>query len=220
MEILKKYWWLFLVFIIVTLVFVIKYEGVLEPLVWTDKPFEVLGQLAVKLIVVGALLDQLIAVFFPESEETQTVRTGAETTLRVNREKRNGIRKEILSERLRNNADHARYDTFGTLNRDLSDTDESIRSAQEVLQEINANRMGFVRVVAFAFSLVLAIAGVTVLTDFIEMHNGKGVVELNHKIMYYLDIILTAALLSGGTSGINQFFKVVRDSWKRNDVRP
>lgn len=214
MKVLKNYWWLLLVLITVTLIFIINYKGIVEPLEWTGKPVEVLGKLAVKLIVVGALLDQFIAVFFPESEDVKMQRIQADAVLSNGREKKRILRREIIQERL-NLRDDMKSEGFRALHLELDNAEQSIRNAEEILTEIYSNRIGFVRMVAFAFSLVLAVAGITVLTDFIAMP-APAEAGLNYKIVSYLDIILTAALLSGGTSGINQFFKVVKDSWKRN----
>ncbi|WP_163515039.1 hypothetical protein [Gelidibacter japonicus] len=69
--------------------------------------------------------------------------------------------------------------------------------------------------IAFGFGLILAITGITTLTDFIIMPNDSNML-LNHKILSYYDIIFTAAILSGGTSGIHQLSNVVKDSWMKS----
>jgi len=216
MKILRNHWWLFLTIIIVTLIFIISYKGNLVKLTWVKDPFETLGQLVVKLIVVGALLDQLISVFFPENSENQLKRKTLETILKTNKANKSFYENELLRERL--------------ILTEVSEVElpSKIKNAQEMVNEVeaeistlNANRTGYVRRVAFAFGLVLAITGITVLTDFItNIPSIESNLNFNHKLIYYLDIILTAALISGGTSGIEKFFRILKDAWKNNGVNP
>lgn len=216
MKILRNHWWLFLTIIIITLIFIISYKGNLEKLTWVKDPFETLGQLVVKLIVVGALLDQLISVFFPENSDNQIKRKTLETILKINKTDKSAYENELLRERL--------------ILTEASPIDlpSKIKKAQEKINEVeaeistlNVNRVGYVRRVAFAIGLVLAITGITVLTDFItNIPLDESDLNFNHKLIYYLDIVLTAALISGGTSGIEQFFRILKDAWKNNGVNP
>lgn len=198
--------------VVVTLIFIINYKGNLDKFEWVEDPFETLGQLAVKLFVVGALLDQLISVFFPESAEDQSNRRHLEHALKINRTKQRVLRDEMLRDRL-TNKENIRVNLMEQMN----ETEMSVSQAETDMADLNTKRTAYVRRVAFAIGLVLAITGITVLTDFIT-NIPEDNIEFNDSLIYYLDIILTAALLSGGTSGINQFFRVLRDSWKNNGV--
>ncbi|WP_222984207.1 hypothetical protein [Flagellimonas meishanensis] len=216
MRILRDYWWLLLTLAVITLLFIIRFEWFEVALTFVDDPYVAIGKVVLKLVIVGALLDQLIAVFFPEKKETQEERVRAESALTISREKRRILRDEILKERMANGQNYVNVDLFDDDPR-LLPYENSIVDATNAINKMNAERVGFIRVVAFTISLVLAASGITVIREFLVGANPE---DFNVKLIFYLDIILTAALISGGTSGINQFFKVIKDSWKDNGVKP
>ncbi len=208
MKILKNYWWLLLVFVAITLVFIISYEGKIPTLEsQNEKPLDILGRIFTKLIIVGALLDQFIAVFFPQDETDKEQRIQAQNALSITKEEEKLIHKEILSQRLQGSSA-----TFQNLNTRLSTFQSNKQVAENTIAEIDTRRSSYVRKIAFAFGLIIAMTGITILSDFFNMTDNN----VNHKILSYIDIIFTAAVLSGGTSGINQLIQIIKDSWKKS----
>lgn len=213
MKLFKDYWWLLLTFISITLVFIIGYKGVMPDLEWkTGNTLELLGGVFAKLFIVGALLDQLIAVFFPEDETAKDQRLQAQNALSIIKEKEKFVHKKILSQQLQSPNNANTMAAMQSLNTELSSFANTKQVAEDKIAEIDSKRSSRVRMIAFAAGLILAITGITILSDFIDMSN-KG---MNHKILSYIDVIFTAAVLSGGTSGINQLLKIVKDSWKKS----
>ncbi|MDO7171434.1 hypothetical protein [Mariniflexile sp. AS56] len=213
MKMLKKYWWLLITFLTITLVFIIGYKGDLPALDWqTGDTLELLGGVFAKLFIVGALLDQLIEVFFPQDEIDIQSRTQALNALSIVKDNEALIHKEILSQQLYGLSKATTMDSVKSLNTQLTTFSTTKQTAEDKIAEIDEKRSSHVRMIAFAAGLVLAITGITILSDFIDMTN-KGI---NHKILSYIDILFTAAVLSGGTSGINKLLKIIKDSWKKS----
>lgn len=215
MKIFKAYWWLFLIFLAITLIFILGYKGVMPELEWTDKPLDILGGLFAKLLIVGALLDQFIALFFPQKPSSVEQRQAAVIKLAYIKEKQEVINKQLFDAKLNFEKDPSPMVDLNTLNSKLSSYITSKEVAANEIERIDSGRSKRVRMIAFGVGLILAITGITTLTDFIIMPDDSNLL-LNHKILSYYDIIFTAAILSGGTSGIHQLSKVVRDSWRKS----
>lgn len=215
MNLFKKYWWLLLVFIAITLIFLIKYEQIAtETLEFTNTPYVAIGKVVLKLVVIGALLDQFISVFFPEKEENKVKRSLAQISLKHNKEQQKRRREEIFQMKLNSSGDFL-YEKEINDDSKIKQSTHLIQTAELELLKLNTERTGFIRIVAFTFSLVLAVSGITIIRDFLINPNIESI---NIKIIYFLDIILSAALISGGTSGINQFFNIVKNSLKNQGV--
>lgn len=212
MKVLKEYWWLLIIFLATTAVFILGYKGVMPELEWTDKPLDILGGLFAKLLIVGALLDQFIALFFPQEPASVQQRQAAIINLTHIKEKQEVVKKEIFDAKLNFDKENHLMDDLNKLNSRLSKYISNKEIVANEIEEIDSKRSKRVRMIAFGAGLILAITGITTLTDFIIMPNDSAML-LNHKILSYYDIIFTAAILSGGTSGIHQLFKVVKDSW-------
>ncbi|MBA6154758.1 hypothetical protein [Gelidibacter maritimus] len=213
MKVFKAYWWLLLILIVVTIVFILGYKGVMPELLWTDKPLDVLGGLFAKLLIVGALLDQFIALFFPPEPSTVELRQAAEIRMTHLKEEQEMVKKQLFYAKLNKEQDPT-IDLM-KINSNLSESIKSKEVAANEIERIDGERSKRVRMIAFGVGLILAITGITTLTDFIIMPEDSNML-LNHKILSYYDIIFTAAILSGGTSGIHQLSKVVRDSWRKS----
>ncbi|WP_299519127.1 hypothetical protein [Winogradskyella sp.] len=209
MKILKDHWWVFLTLVGITLIFFIApyYEGkipTLEPN--KEEPLDILTKVAVKLILVGALLDQFIAVFFPQDETDKEERVQALNTLSIAKDEEKLIRKEMLNVQLQGSAA-----SIQKLDSQLASFRNTKQVAKDKIATTDSDRSAYVRRVAFVIGLIIAMTGVTILRDFFDMSSDA----LNHKMLSYIDIIFTAAVLSGGTSGINQLIRVLKDSWKQ-----
>ena len=212
MKTLKNYWWLLLVFIAVTLIFIVTYNGVIPDLGWKKKSLDTLGSVFAKLFIVGALLDQFIAVFFPQDDTDKDQRDQAMNALSIVKDEEKFIQKEILSQQLYGFKNANAMASVQTLNAKLTTFSDTKQVAEDKIAEIDTKRSSFVRKIAFAAGLILAVTGVTILKDFIEPKQDT----LNVKIFYFIDIVLTAAVLSGGTSGINELLRIIKDSWKKS----
>ncbi|MBG6129519.1 hypothetical protein IWQ47_001178 [Aquimarina sp. EL_43] len=213
-SVLKKYWWVLLMLVVVILIFFLNYdENHIKDFEWKNNPEKILGELAVGLLLVGALLDQFITVFFAENNDSQEIRKETETTLSFFRERRRIIRRDILQEQLTADTG-ARAANITRLNSELANSEGSIKRAEEIMTTVNSERTTYVRMVAFSIGLILAVTGIKTLTPFISMSSIES--NISTKLLYFCDLLFTAALLSGGTTGISQFLKVIKDSWKRN----
>ena len=208
MKVLKDYWWLLIIFTAVTLVFIIN-EGNLPVLASNtdEKPLDILSKVATKLIIVGALLDQFIAVFFSQEEKDKVQRVQSQNALSIVRAEESLVHKEILGQNLQGTSANIQ-----NLTARLNNFNNTKRVAQDKITEIDARRSSYVRKIAFAAGLIIAMTGITVLRDFFEVGDSG----LNYKILAYIDVVFTAAILSGGTSGINQLIQVIKDSWNRS----
>ncbi|NMH88236.1 hypothetical protein [Flavivirga algicola] len=215
MKVFIKYWWLLLLLLIVTLIFFMKFNEITPGTEWRNEPEKILAGMAAGLIVVGTLLDQFIAVFFRENEETQIKRRIVESRLYAYQEKRRMRRKDILREEL-NNRDGNRSETINRLEIESNALEASIIKEKEQISNLNTERTTYIQMVAFGIGLVLATAGIRTLTPFIVIPDEAT--GLNFKLLFFCDILFTAALLSGGTAGIHQFLDIIRDSWKRHGV--
>lgn len=213
MKIFKEYWWLLFILLAITAVFVLGYKGVMPDIEWTDKPLDILTGLFAKLLIVGALLDQFIALFFPQESLTVDKRQEAIIKLDHIKEKQESVKKEIFDVKLNYDKGSHQMSSLNNLNSTLSTYITSKELVANEIEKIDSERSKRIRMIAFGIGLILAITGITTLTDFIIMPNDSAML-LNHKILSYYDIIFTAALLSGGTSGIHQLFKVFKDSLK------
>lgn len=215
MKVFKEYWWLFLIFLATTLVFILGYKGVMPELEWTDKPLDILGGLFAKLLIVGALLDQFIALFFPQEPSSVEQRKAAVIKLAHIKEKQEVVNKQLFDAKLNFDKEPRPLYDLNTLNSNLSSYITSKEVVANEIERIDSGQSKRVRMIAFGLGLILAITGITTLTDFIIMPNDSNML-LNHKILSYYDIVFTAAILSGGTSGIHQLSKVVKDSWMKS----
>ncbi len=213
MKTLKKYWWLFLTFIIVTLVFIVGYKGNITPIEWeTEDNLKLLGAVFAKLLIVGALLDQLIAVFFPQDESDAEQRAQAKAVLFSIREKEKFLNKEMLAIELSITHNENTINSIQSLSTQITTLANSKQTAENKIMAIDAKRSHEVRMVAFAGALIIAVSGITILSDFVDLSREV----LNVQILSYIDVIFTAAVLSGGTTGINQLLKMIKDSWNKS----
>ncbi|WP_422104463.1 hypothetical protein [Winogradskyella sp.] len=208
MKLLKNHWWVLLAFISITLIFFLAptYAGKIPALEPNEEALDILTKVTVKLILVGALLDQFIAVFFPQDETDKEERVQAQNTLSIAKDEEKLIRKEMLNLQLQGS-----LASFQKLNSQLVSFRNIKQAAKDKIVTTDSNRSSYVRRVAFVIGLIIAMTGVTILRDFFDMSNNAP----NHKILSYIDIIFTSAVLSGGTSGINQLIRVLKDSWKQ-----
>ena len=211
MRVFKEYWWLLIIFLATTLVFIIGYKGVMPEIEWTDKPIDVLSGVFAKLLIVGALLDQFIALFFPQEPSSKEERQVALTSLAQAKEKQEVLNKQLFETKLNSAKDNKPMDD---LNSKINTIITSKEVPTNVIERIDSERSKRVRMIAFGVGLILAITGITTLTDFIIMPNESNML-LNHKILSYYDIVFTAAILSGGTSGIHQLSRIFKDNWKK-----
>lgn len=213
MNILKKYWWLLLTFIIITLIFFFGYNEVFEPLKWkTEDNLAILGTVFAKLLIVGALLDQFISVFFPQDDDEAAIRAKSLEALNIAKENKKMLKNEILSQRLYGANNDDQMGIFNKIETQISTFDQTEKSARENIASIDTQRSSYVRKVAFACGLIIAVTGITIMDDFI-LWGKEG---LNRQVFSFIDVVLTAAVLSGGTSGINQLLKVIKDSLAKN----
>ena len=213
MKVFKDYWWLLLTFISITLFFIIGYKGDLPELNWkTGNTSDLLGGVFAKLLIVGALLDQVIAVFFPLDSTAKEQRMQAQNALSLVKDQEKFIQREILNRELNSLNTPSATAAIQRLNLKLSGFDNTKQIAKNKIATIDAKRSFQVRMIAFAAGLILAMTGITILSDFIDM----TIINFNHKILSYMDVIFTAAVLSGGTAGINALLKVIKDSWSNN----
>ncbi len=211
MNVLKQYWWLLITFLIVTGIFLTKFDK-LNPLIWNmEDPSSLLGNVFVKLLIVGALLDQLIAVFFPQDESNVESRAKSIDALRLAKENKKRVRRIILDQELFGTKTDDQVRALERMDNQISILEKTEKTTRQNINDIDVKRSAYVRKVAFATGLVLAITAVTILRDFIQIEES-----LNYKILSYIDVLFTAAVLSGGTSGINQLLQLIKDSWKKS----
>lgn len=201
---------------IVTLIFIVQYKGINESIAWHSDPYDVISKLIVKLVVLGALLDQFIAVFFKEKKQKRSNKDQLGLLIRLKQNQKDSIKKEIFKMRISNPEGLFKYE-FKEEKEQIKEIEQTILESKMELDNLENQRSGYIRAVAFAIGLVIAISGVTILAEFVDLPRQESKVKLNHQLMYFLDIFFTAAVLSGGTSGINQFFKIIRESWKNNE---
>ena len=83
---------------------------------------------------------------------------------------------------------------------------------------MDKERRGKIRRIAFVAGLVLALAGIRVLTPLIVLPAEVGDYTFGNWLISYSDMIFTACLLSGGTSGVNRFFSYIKTKLDGTDT--
>lgn len=224
MKSILKHWWLLVAFLASTLIFISYYalpEQHAWGIDWQEKPLEILLSLFGGLIIASALLDQFIEVFFPEPKENQDERNEAISAIQVGkavytetkRKERKWRRNLILAtdnkrEKLQNNIDDSKEEASLQYKR--------LVEQRQIVNGMDKERRGNIRRIAFVAGLVLALAGIRVLTPLIELPTiGDDEPDLSKYtfglwLISYCDMIFTACLLSGGTSGVNRFFSYIK----------
>lgn len=210
MKVLMKYWPVLIALILASIILVFVYDGVTPNLSWKEDSMGILAGLFTRLLISAALIDQFIAVFFPEETESKIRREIIQSALTEGRNKVQTCLVEIIRMETAAKRDE---DYIKKIKNDLEDYDSNNVKLKGELLSINRDRSRKVRMYAFGISLFVAVAGLKVFSELIDIpvfEPGKIGENINFYIIYYLDMIFTAALLSGGVDGINHFFRSIR----------
>ena len=218
MEKLKQNWWLMVTGAIVLVVFIIYYVSGDHNwgLAWTEKPWEILLKLVVGLTITAALIDQLISVFLPDPPELKDKISNARLEASITKENYNRLKEDVRTlerERIVNPVAAADSTTRDQKKLELQATLGTLKANQEQVKEANQQRHGRIRRIAFAISLVVALGGIQVLTPLLDLGTAP---PISKYLIWFCDLVLTAALLSGGTSGVRMFVDTLKDALDKN----
>lgn len=187
---------------------------------WIKNPGSIIVSLSFGLFLSAALLDQFIALFFKEDEHTEQIRKESQAALKEGR----SVHKQLLVQKAQANREKMAAPestqaqaTYSAANDAEVQQRKNLEAAQVQLAEIKEDRRKSIRYIAFLVGLILAISGVRVLTNFIDYSGeNSGLIEWQQWSLTICDIIFTASLLSGGTSGVNRFFDLIRSQLDKN----
>lgn len=234
-ESLFKYWWLALAFLASTVIF-IYYYAMKNPnqhawgISWKENPLDILLTLFGGLLIASALLDQFIEVFFPEPKQNQNDRNEALSTVQVGKAIYTDMKRKAtkLKRKLVLEEDNT---IRGVLQKKTDDAEKEtslqykrLVEQRQIVNNMDKERRGKIRRIAFVVGLVLALAGVRVLTPLIMFpETTAGDPDLSQYtfglwLISYCDMIFTACLLSGGTSGVNRFFSYIKTKFDGTDT--
>ncbi len=203
----KKNLFPFIILTLITLLFVFKFNGSIPELKWESDLGSIFTRLAGQFILTAALLDQFIALSFPENEDTIIIKNKLKSKIKIN----NNLLKDCIGKIIITKTEKTNSSELTELINERNAIEEKLKITDDELSKIDNERSLRVRRIAFGFGLILSVSGITFLSQFFTIPKGPS---LNLQIIMYADMIFSAALLSGGTSGVAKFLDYLKGRLK------
>lgn len=178
---------------------------------WTPNLGTKLASLFGGLIISAALIDQFIVVFFPDKDSIDQKLSVIKSKRRNSKEAISEINNHLFSvglEMIGNKDDLDLVEYEQKLIVDKTSHEKQIIEYNIKLHEIMQEKSIRIRRISFVVGLVLTFCGVRFLTELVQINETNR--DLHDWILRYCDMIFTAAIISGGTSGVNQFFAMIK----------